>query len=717
MSHVRRRRYDTSSDDSDNGDSAMMDTVSGVVHSRNPSGRVENVNGLGDFNPGAIRRVSASNFVTYHQAEFRPGPNLNMIIGPNGTGKSSLVCAICLGLGFHPKHLGRAGTFAEFVKHGKESATIEIELQRRPHEGSHHVIRLVIYREDNSRKWAINGRDSTLGAVQSLVKDLQIQIDNLCQFLPQDKVAEFAGMTPVQLLRETLRAAAPRFMIDRLEELVKLHGKHKDLRRTADTDAESLRVLKNRQQALEGEVSRLRERDEIKKAIERLKGERVLVRYHVARKKFRSLKEEKIQAKEKKRTLQREVAPALRAAGAKEEYRNRTEATLRSRHAALRAAAQDANSLTGEISAARGKIEELDSKRNAERGSLEKKKRDLAQIRKEVGGLERKLENPPKEFAAAEWNMRIRELEHILRENQGEHRELDLKMKEIKDTGRAVERDIETVENDISALNSQEGQQLSLLRRRSQDAARGWEWLQNNRRRFKNEVFGPAMLSCKVKDVRYSNHVQALLGADDFLCFTAQTREDHVELSKAFYSEQNLSATIRTCTRTANSFRPPIPSHEAVQFGLDGFAIDFVDGPDTVLAMLCSEKRLHACGVSLSDTSDDQFNALLARDVTNWAAGSRTYRVNRRREYGPEHTSTVTRHIGDGRFWTDQPVDPAEKAELQMKLGAFSQRKNELLEELGELKEKGRALEISINESHKKLVCEKFFFLSLLPSV
>lgn len=54
------------------------------------------------YQPGAIVRVKLTNFVTYTSAEFFPGPNLNMVIGPNGTGKSTLVCAICLGLGWPP---------------------------------------------------------------------------------------------------------------------------------------------------------------------------------------------------------------------------------------------------------------------------------------------------------------------------------------------------------------------------------------------------------------------------------------------------------------------------------------------------------------------------------------------------------------------------------------------------------------------------------------
>jgi hypothetical protein len=51
---------------------------------------------------GSIVRVQLHNFLTYDHVEFRPGPHLNMIIGPNGTGKSSIACAIALGLNWPP---------------------------------------------------------------------------------------------------------------------------------------------------------------------------------------------------------------------------------------------------------------------------------------------------------------------------------------------------------------------------------------------------------------------------------------------------------------------------------------------------------------------------------------------------------------------------------------------------------------------------------------
>ena len=52
--------------------------------------------------PGSIVRIQLKNFVTYDYVQFHCGAHLNMILGPNGTGKSSIACAIALGLNFPP---------------------------------------------------------------------------------------------------------------------------------------------------------------------------------------------------------------------------------------------------------------------------------------------------------------------------------------------------------------------------------------------------------------------------------------------------------------------------------------------------------------------------------------------------------------------------------------------------------------------------------------
>ena len=52
--------------------------------------------------------------------------------------------------------------------------------------------------------------------VEDLVNDLNIQVGNLCQFLPQEKVAEFARMNPQELLESTEKAVRLTISINEL---------------------------------------------------------------------------------------------------------------------------------------------------------------------------------------------------------------------------------------------------------------------------------------------------------------------------------------------------------------------------------------------------------------------------------------------------------------------------------------------------------------------
>lgn len=57
-----------------------------------------------------------------------------------------------------------------------------------------------------STGWKYNGKTSSLGAIRKIVEDLHIQVENLCTFLPQEKVGKFTEMNAQQLLVETEKA-------------------------------------------------------------------------------------------------------------------------------------------------------------------------------------------------------------------------------------------------------------------------------------------------------------------------------------------------------------------------------------------------------------------------------------------------------------------------------------------------------------------------------
>lgn len=149
------------------------------------------------------------------------------MIGPNGTGKSSIVCGIALGLGFSPKVLGRAPDVSSFIMTGQTEAFVELELEGRT-EGRTVVINRS-FKKGKGSIWHLNGKTASVQQVADTVSGLGIQVDNLCCFLPQDKVASFAAMSPKELLKATMKAANEVRLPEWHEVLVNAENKLSDL--------------------------------------------------------------------------------------------------------------------------------------------------------------------------------------------------------------------------------------------------------------------------------------------------------------------------------------------------------------------------------------------------------------------------------------------------------------------------------------------------------
>ena len=292
-----------------------------------------------------------------------------------------------------------------------------------------------------------------------------------------------------------------------------------------------------------------------------------------------------------------------------------------------------------------------------------------------------------------------------MRELDAEYRQLSAQIGDVRDRGKVIVSEMRRIQENIEGLDTQEGQQLNFMRKHFPEIAQGWEWVQQHQDGFEKEVFGPPMISCSIKDERYSDQVQSLLQPDDFMCFTAQTKGDYKKLTDQLYRVMSLSVVIRTCAAPLESFRPPVDANEARTLGLDGFAIDYLDGPAPVLAMLCAEKRVHQSGVALKDHNDAEYERLIhSGKVNNWAAGKHSYMVRRRREYGPQAMTTVSKNIQPGRFWTSQPIDAQEKAELNRQLTEKRGERDVLKTEHNELKTKQSAIDEQKDDINNKIV-------------
>jgi predicted nucleic acid-binding Zn-ribbon protein len=493
----------------------------------------------------------------------------------------------------------------------------------------------------------------------------------------------------VDLLRETLRAAAPEEMLEWQRQLQELYKEKKELAEAASTDAETLQNLENRNQGLQADVDRVREREEIQEQVRNLEGALVVAKYEDVRRRMVEAKKKRKEAEESLKSLEESSGPSLQAINDKQSYARQIEDCLPLRQSAVEDAERTAGKLAADVRSLSDKIKALENDQAAERKGFETKKKDVAASRSKLTALQADLKNRPPEFNAAEWNQRIRAEEHTQRDLEAEQREITTQRDTIKDKGRAVNQDLQRIEADLKSFDTQQGQQLNFMRKHFPEIAAGWDWVQEHQGDFEKEVFGPPMISCSVKDERYSDQVQSLLQSDDFTCFTAQTRADYKRLTDQLYRVMSLSVVVRTCSHPLESFRSPLSPTEAAALGLDGFAVNYLEGPSPVLAMLCAEKRLHQSGVSLEDHNDSQYDQLVNNGrIGQWAAGKQSYTVRRRKEYGPQAMTTITKNIQPGRFWTSQPVDFQEKEDLNRQLEAKTSEKDVLKTEYRELQNK-----------------------------
>ena len=140
-------------------------------------------------------------------------------------------------------------------------------------------MRRVIKRDGNKSFFFLNDKPVGRNKVYELAQSFAIQIDNLCQFLPQDKVAEFAALTPIELLHSTQRAAAGPEMLEWHESLKKLRAQQKKLQTDNQADKDLLANLENRQEMQRADVERMRQRAEIKRKIEMMEFSRPVTQY------------------------------------------------------------------------------------------------------------------------------------------------------------------------------------------------------------------------------------------------------------------------------------------------------------------------------------------------------------------------------------------------------------------------------------------------------
>jgi hypothetical protein len=293
------------------------------------------------------------------------------------------------------------------------------------------------------------------------------------------------------------------------------------------------------------------------------------------------------------------------------------------------------------------------------------------------------------------------------REKRLQKRELETKAGEIKERrdpmvaeGRRLMTSVQEAELRLKNLDSAAGQQENKLERASPDSFKAYKWILENQDKFEKEVYGPPIVTCSVTDSKFADAVESIFQKTDFVSFTTQTPGDFRTLQRQLNGEMRLhDITIKTCSIPLDRFTAPMPNDQLRRLGgFDGWAKDFLAGPDPVIAMLCSEKNLHALPIGLRDNTDEEFNRLENGTLSSWVSGKNSFQVARRREYGPDAKSTRVRHVEQAKVWTSQPVDQTLKHQLEEQISGMKAQFEDLKQQVKSEESRGLRIKEDIDQ-------------------
>ncbi|KAH9023034.1 P-loop containing nucleoside triphosphate hydrolase protein [Lactarius deliciosus] len=529
----------------------------------------------------------------------------------------SIACAIALGLNWPPS---------------PPDGYIEIELK-----GKIGKQNLVVRRNLISTASPATGREVT-----QKMNELNVQVGNLCSFLPQDKVSEFAHMSPQQLLRETQRAAGDPRLTNWHDTLIS--------------------AGKEMAQLVEREVQRFNERREFERQIALVELILPFMEYMEAKRYYTDTLQQKNQPIH---NFKKQLDTRLKRLG---EQRDGKKDATRKRFKAMRAKQDESEKLDTQAEEISNKLSNL---KNAEKARAKKIQDTEANVRRLQADLEKPRDVESMEDLEEE-GRRLAQSNTGTRQRQFELREQQQRF--IDEESRA-KAEITEGERALKQLDDVSHRKLQGLAKFDPDCAAVIHWLRKNTHRFRMEIIEPAAVSLTVPNKNYVNAVEACFNTAQLKTFVAQCNDDYKLLNQLVSdTTEALGKQVRITTwfrpGDANITPPPMTQDELREIGFDGYAIDFVDCPPPMRVFLMRECQLHRTAIALQPNRVDPARAMEAVSRTgggSYILGNILNSVMRS-HYGRRLPQNLTRDVRPARTLVGPVADPAARQNIERRI-------------------------------------------------
>lgn len=681
---------------------------------------------VGDYKHGSIKRIKLSRFLTYNSVEFSPGPRLNMVVGPNGSGKSSILCAICLGLGGEPRLLGRADKVESFIQNGETEAEIELEVTNE--RGDDVVVTRTISQPDpaegrsnkNSKTsiftWngeVISGKKVRERASQQF----QIQLDNLCTFLPQEKVGNFSGISSKELLLETEKTLSDnQDLYDTHMKLIKMQEDLQGGDNQVDNLKDKVKHLEEDVKRYKVGVDRMEERKKAEEQADLLRKKIMWLEVDSTREKCLELRKVKEAAKQKVEELDDAMEPLERA---------HNDARERLERAKKEAGQFDKQMKKheDEMKKQKGKFEIHDddiettlvnlSSIDSRRANMQSHVQNLREKVDEVQGMLDQVE-PVQEIEARYAEARKEQDNVRSLYNQKKSALQDLKRKIV-----SVDEELSTERRKLDRLQNEKEQRRKHVLGKFQNVKQSYDWIQNNRNLFRKEVIGPIACEISPKSSKFAAFLEQHVPNATLKSFVVQNKSDYDLLYQKIRVEQSIPINIIQVDRISSDGSRIFSDQKIAMLkqdhGVVGYLDETFEGPDIIVEALRANASIHKVLVGTDQTQESLDSRGLGDILSESENGGRlqSYCIfTSQREQSFKYTSQISRYSGKASLRVDD-IKPASiltrgvsddaKQKVAEKLREIQERKNQIQPEYDQIARENEELLGQVQNAQENL--------------
>ncbi|GBG33976.1 Structural maintenance of chromosomes protein 5 [Hondaea fermentalgiana] len=549
-----------------------------------------------------IARIKLTNFMSYDAVEIYPGPGLNLVIGPNGSGKSTLVCAIALGLGGTPDLLSRAKNLSGFIKRrddGTQAECAEIEIELNNRGGEPYIIRRILHRAGSgggkARKGSkdaqnqstvyYNGNQIDPATLKDRLSRLNIRIDNMCQFLPQDKVSMFSRLNEQELLVETIRAGLGESMVTRMVSLGKLQDQVRSSANTAENERAELAQYEAELERLHSALEAYERLESFKKQLRSHEAKIDYKKFQAARDAYKALSAQVKQLKKAKQAATEEEAKADAALKkiVKETHKSRHGDAEKGLPVLLNVAKHTSNLSRGirdhaqRSEAAADNIKDVLMSRQTAKTKVEEKQQEVAKLDQAIAKWEE--ENDVKALKEAR-NRATFERDKLRQENsqvQAQSNELNATIEELRAVlntaqhrARGLQKEMHAPESVFKLLNKINGGTLH----------QGWRMVKEmvSAGSIGGKVYLP-ILSIKPKSTEIASQLERVISQKQLVTLMTEHPADRSKLM----SVKGLDCLVLNSSREPRRVDPQFMK----EIKAIGHADELFEAPDVVVRGLC----------------------------------------------------------------------------------------------------------------------------------